>query len=166
MNNKYSENEFESIIKPILNNKEFLKTREKRHHGITRYDHLMRVSYYSYWISKFLRLNYQETARAALLHDFFIDETEEDSKLGALTNHPQYALNNALKYYDLTDREQDIIKTHMFPVTLTPPKYLESWIVDLVDDAAGIYEKYKSSCKEFKTAVSFLMILAINIIQK
>ena len=158
--------EFEMIIKPILSNNEFLKTKEKRHHGITRFDHLMRVSYYSFLITKILHLNYKETTRAALLHDFFLDETDKDTKIGKLRNHPYYALEYSLKYYDLTDREQDIIKTHMFPVTFTPPKYLESWIVDLVDDFAGIYEKYKSSCAEFKTAVTFMTIFLINFIQK
>ena len=69
--------EFETIIKPILSNDEFLKTKEKRHHGITRFDHLMRVSYYSFLITKILRLNYEETTRAALLHDFFLNETSE-----------------------------------------------------------------------------------------
>ena len=63
--------EFKYIIKDILSNDEFLKTKQKVHHGITRYDHLMRVSYYSFLVSKFLRLNYKETTRAALLHDFF-----------------------------------------------------------------------------------------------
>lgn len=158
--------EFEKIIEPILNNQEFLKTKEKAHHGITRYEHLVRVSYYSYLISKILRLNYKETARAALLHDFFIDEANDDSRIGALQKHPEYALQNAKKYYNLSDREEDIIKTHMFPVTFTPPKYLESWIVDLVDDVAGIYEKYTSSRREFKAATTFLLTLFINIIQK
>ena len=54
----------------------------------------------------------------------------------------------------------------MFPVTLKPPKYLESWIVDIVDDVAGIYEKYRSSCNELKAATTFLCILFINVIQK
>lgn len=162
----YSNEEFEKLIHPILNNQEFLKTRDKKHHGITRYDHLLRVSYYSYIITKVLHLNYKETTRAALLHDFFIDETENDSSFKALQKHPKYALENAKKYYSLTDREEDIIKTHMFPVTLTPPKYLESWIVDLVDDVAGIYEKYRSSCNELKAATTFLLIFFINFIQK
>ena len=158
--------EFNEIIEHILENKEFLKTKEKKHHGITRFEHLMRVSYYSYIITKVLKLNYKETARAALLHDFFIDEVEEFNKLKALQKHPLYALDNAKKYYNLTDREEDIIKTHMFPVTFTPPKYLESWIVDLVDDVAGIYEQYKSSCRQLKTAVNLIFLFIINIIQK
>lgn len=165
MNNKYK-NEFSNIIQPILNNDEFMKTKDKSHHGITRYEHLMRVSYYSYVISRFMHLNYKETARAGLLHDFFIDETENHSTIKALRKHPEYAVENAKKYYSLSDREEDIIRTHMFPVTFKPPRYLESWIVDLVDDFAGIYEKYKSSCHEFKTATTFLLVLFINIIQK
>lgn len=162
----YIDEEYQNIIKHILDNKEFQKTKNKIHHGISRYDHLLRVSYYSYIITKKLRLNYKETARAGLLHDFFLDEVESESKINKLQKHPIYALNNARKYYKLTPREEDIIKTHMFPITFTPPKYFESWIVDIVDDVVGIYEQYKSSCKEFKSAVSFLLILLINIIQK
>ncbi len=160
------QSEFEFIIKEILNNNEFLKTKEKVHHGISRYDHLMRVSFYSFLITKLLKLNYIETTRAALLHDFFIDETKSDSRVGALKNHPNYALENAKKYYVLTPLQEDIIKTHMFPITFTPPKYIESWIVDIIDDIAGVYEKYKSSCKQLKAAVTFLLIFVVNFIQK
>ena len=131
---EFYQEEFEYIIKDILNNDEFLKTQDKVHHGITRYEHLMRVSYYSFLITKFLRLNYIETTKAALLHDFFLEETKGESKIKALYKHPIYAFENAKKYYNLTPLQEDIIKTHMFPVTFKPPKYLESWIVDLVDD--------------------------------
>ena len=54
----------------------------------------------------------------------------------------------------------------MFPVTCTPPKYFESWIVDLVDDVAGIYEQYKSSSKAFKVAANYILVFMINYIQK
>lgn len=166
MNEQYYNEEFQNLIQPILDNNEFIETKKKSHHGINRYEHLLRVSYYSYRVTKTLRLNYKETTRAALLHDFFLDETENDNALKALQNHPNYALENAKRYYSLTEREEDIIKTHMFPVTFQPPKYLESWIVDIVDDVAGIYEKYRSSCNEFKAALTFLVIFCINIIQK
>lgn len=159
-------NEFNYIIKDILQNDEFVKTKEKTHHGITRYDHLERVAFYTFIITKFLRLNYIEATRAALLHDFFLDETKDLSIIKALRNHPKYALNNAKKYFYLTPLQEDIILTHMFPVTLTPPKYAESIIVDLIDDVAGIYEKYKSSCKELKAATTFMFIFIVNFINK
>ena len=159
-------NEFNYIVKDIIENKEFLKTKEKTHHGITRYDHLKRVAFYTFIITKFLRLNYIESTRAALLHDFFLDETDNLSTIKSLRKHPYYALENSKKYFYLTPLQEDIILTHMFPVTLTPPKYLESIIVDLVDDIAGIYEKYKSSCKELKAATTFMFIFIVNFINK
>jgi uncharacterized protein len=126
---QYIDDEFIKMNNDILNNKEFNKMRDIAHHGINRYDHLVRVSYYSYKVAKFLRLNYKETARAGLLHDFFDEEiSKDDNKVNQLRRHPKYAVDNAKKYFSLTDREEDIIKTHMFPVTFTPPKYLESWI--------------------------------------
>lgn len=160
------ENEFNYIVKDILKNDEFIKTKEKIHHGITRYEHLERVAFYTFIVTKFLRLNYYEATRAALLHDFFLDETKDLSPIKALCSHPKYALENAKKYFYLTQLQEDIILTHMFPVTLTPPKYMESIIVDLVDDVAGIYEKYKSSSKELKAAVTYLFIFTINFINK
>ena len=53
----------------------------------------------------------------------------------------------------------------MFPVTFTPPKYLESWIVDLVDDVAAIYEQGKTMKKDFQTATTFIFIVLINYIK-
>ena len=161
MNKQYYNEEFQKIIQPILDNKEFMKTKDKVHHGITRFDHLMRVSYYSYLVTKALRLNYKETTRAALLHDFFLDETTNDSAIGALQNHPYYALENAKKYYDLTEREEDIIKTHMFPVTFTPPKYLESWLVSFVDKTIATYEFYCSYGKPYAYRLSNLYIFML-----
>ena len=83
----------------------------------------------------------------------------------ALRRHPGYALENASKYYNLTELEKDIITTHMFPVTFTPPKYLESWIVDLIDDVAGIYERTYSIRKELQAATTFLMIFFLNFLR-
>ena len=36
--------------------------------------------------------------------------------------------------------EQDIILKHMFPLTLQPPRYLESLLVCLVDKGCALYE--------------------------
>lgn len=158
----YDNDEFFNIIKPIEEIKEFNKLSEISHHGITRKDHCMRVAYFSYLITKAFRLNYKEVTEAALLHDFFIDEVENENCIFRLTKHPSYALDNASKYFDLSDMQKDIILTHMFPITFAPPKYLESWIVDLVDDIAAIYEKIYSVRKEMNAATTFLFLLLIN----
>jgi len=154
--------EFNNIISNVVNNDVFMSLQNINHHGITRYNHSMRVAYYTYRITKTLKLNFEEATEAALLHDFFIDEVDCENKLFKLRRHPKYALENASKYFDLTELEKDIILTHMFPITFTPPKYLESWIVDIVDDVSAIYEKIYCIRKELNAACMFLFILLIN----
>ena len=154
--------EFNNIISNVVNNDVFMRLQNINHHGITRYNHSMRVAYYTYRITKTLKLNFEEATEAALLHDFFINEVDCENKLFKLRRHPRYALENASKYFDLTELEKDIILTHMFPITFTPPKYLESWIVDIVDDVSAIYEKIYCIRKELNAAFMFLFILLIN----
>ena len=163
MFNKYNE-DFYNIIDNILKNEEFQKMKDITHHGITRYHHLLRVSYYTYFVCKILRLDYKKATRAALLHDFFYNEEGDGhSKARVWRMHPEYAVKNAERVFGvLSDKERDIIKTHMFPVTFTPPKYMESWIVDIIDDIAGIYEKCYSVGMEFNAASSFLMFILIG----
>ena len=163
--NKYKISEFHRIVKPLLDSCPFEETKKNKHHGITRYEHSMRVAYFSYIVTKLLRLDYKETTEAALLHDFFTDEVKEKNGIARLRQHPSCAVENAKKYFELSAKQADIIKTHMFPVTFTPPKYLESWIVDLVDDVASIYERGKTMKNEIKTAVSFVFVFLINYIK-
>ena len=163
--NKYKNSEFHRIVKPLLDSCPFEETKKNKHHGITRYEHSMRVAYFSYIVTKFLRLDYKETTEAALLHDFFTDEVKDKNGIVRLRQHPSCAVENAKKYFELSAKQEDIIKTHMFPVTFTPPKYLESWIVDLVDDVASIYERGKTMKNEIKTAVSFVFVFLINYIK-
>lgn len=160
----FQDEEFCNLINPIKSLDEYQKLKEIKHHGITRYEHSLRVAYYSYIITKALKLDYKETTEAALLHDFFLDEVENKNPIAKLRQHPNYAVENASKIIDLSEKQINIIKTHMFPVTFTPPKYLESWIVDVVDDVASIYERGNNFRKQCKTAMIFLYVLLfINI---
>lgn len=162
--NKNSD-EFFYLTTDILENSEFSKLKKVTHHGMNRYDHSLRVAIISYLIAKKLNLEYEETARAALLHDFFLEENEGKKlkvRIKNLLHHPEYALNNASKYFTLSDKEKDIITSHMFPISNKVPKYLESWIVDIVDDGVAIYEKAYGVRKQISFAVSFMFILVIN----
>ncbi len=159
---KYKDREFNSLIQPIVEIEEFQKTKNIRHHGLTRYDHSRRVAYFSYLVTKFLRLDYKETTKAAMLHDFFTTEVENENAIFKLRRHPNHAVENSQKYFSLSDKQVDIIKTHMFPVTFTPPKYLESWIVDIVDDIVAIYEKTFCIKRSIKATASFILFLLIK----
>ena len=105
------------------------------------------VAYLSYRISKYLKLDYRSTARGALLHDFFLydwrnhDVPDLPRKKFHGLEHPAIAVDNARKHFSINEIEEDIIKKHMWPLTLSPPKYKESFIVSFAD-------KYLSS-KEF-----------------
>lgn len=160
-----SNKEFFNIVNDILENDEFNKLKDIKHHGLNRFDHSFRVSYYSYLVTKKLGLDYKKSARAGLLHDFFLDNNEKvkvNKRFETLINHPKYALENSCKYFELSDMEKDIILTHMFPVSITPPKYIESWLVDLIDDGVSIYERYFQTKKQLSFAYSFLFILFFN----
>lgn len=153
--------EFLNIIKPIIEHKQFIQLKKIKHHGDNRYDHCMRVAYYTYIISKKIHLQYKKATEAALLHDFFTTEVQNENSIARLRRHPNHALENASKYFELDDMQKDIIKTHMFPITFTPPKYLESWIVDIVDDVVALYEK--SYCIKNKLAFSKVYLLFLII---
>lgn len=133
--------EFNDLIKDIIDNKKFNRLKKAPHHGINRYEHSYRVAKWTYKICRFLKMKRKnETTRAALLHDFYEDKDLIGSSVSRLGNHPEIALENSVNYYKLDTIQKDIIKSHMFPCTHTIPKYKESWLVSMVDKIVGTYE--------------------------
>jgi len=134
---------FLEIINDILANKSIQNLKLYKHHyAYTRLEHCLSVSYYTYVICKFLHLDYKSAARAALLHDLFFYDCEDklSRPKNHIKNHPQIALENANKLFNLNKKEQDIILKHMWPLTFSPPKYLESFIVTIVDKYCAFKE--------------------------
>ena len=141
---KSQKQEFDIINSDILTNNDFRQLDNELHHGISRYGHSYRVAKWTYNITKKLGMNYKSATRAALLHDFYLNE-ELDTKnsFTALFDHPAKARENASKYYNLTSLESNIIEAHMFPFGYKLPKYKESWVVTLVDKSVALYEMYR-----------------------
>ena len=134
---------FLEIINDILTNKSIQNLKLYKHHyAYTRLEHCLSVSYYTYVICKFLHLDYKSAARAALLHDLFFYDCEDkiSRPKNHIKNHPKIALENANKLFNLNKKEQDIILKHMWPLTFSPPKYLESFIVTIVDKYCAFKE--------------------------
>lgn len=126
--------EYLEIVNDILNNSEFQKLSEIKHHGGNRLDHCKKVSYYSYLLSKKLKLDYVSCARAGLLHDFFMDDNINfKMQFKSFFIHPKKALNNSKKYFKLNKLEENIILTHMFPASIYVPTHRESFLVSIVD---------------------------------
>ncbi|MBR3210642.1 MAG: HD domain-containing protein [Bacilli bacterium] len=159
-------NEFYNILDEYINHPKVLEMKGYAHHGIQRYDHCFRVAYHTYKVTKFLKLNYQSATKAAMLHDFWTDELEQEKNcLKRYRVHPSIAIENAKKYFSLNEMEEDIIGSHMFPLTFKPPRYLESWIVDFVDNVASVYEKYCSTKAEVKSLANVVALLFISILK-
>ena len=138
--------EYMTIIKDLLKNEKLLKLEEiTHHHYTTRLSHSLFVSYVSYKLAKSRGLDYISTARAGLLHDFFLEGRQDIEKMGLGSHnsaHPKIALKNAQEITEINEVEKDIILKHMFLCTFKGgvPRFKESFIVTLVDKYCAITE--------------------------
>lgn len=133
--------------KDILHSNNFRKSNDYVQHGTMSVGrHSLDVARYSVAFSKKLgiRCNQKDLVRGALLHDYFLYDwhnrnRENYSPLHGLY-HPGIALRNAEKEYVLTDRQRDIIRKHMWPLTPIPPMCREAWIVTAADKYCSLLE--------------------------
>lgn len=116
---------FMNILKQVEAETRILQSKEHIQHGTTTvYEHCVQVAYESYLFAKEhqLQVEMEQLIRGAL--------------------------RNASMDVELTPIEHDIIKKHMFPLTLVPPKYLESWIVCWIDKKCSTRETLQRRCRE------------------
>lgn len=131
----------------MLDNSRLGKTSEYIQHGDTScLLHTVAVAYYSGRIAERLgiRCRENELTRGALLHDYFLYDWHDGEKGRSIHGftHPSEALKNADSDFRLSPTERDIIKKHMFPLTVVPPACREAWIVCFVDKACSLYETF------------------------
>jgi len=115
----------------------------QHHRGFSRYHHCLLVSYTSFVLCRKLGWHAREAARGGLLHDFyFIDWTRLTfrANLTHMLRHGEWALDNCRTHFSLTPREQDIIVSHMFPVTPHFYHYWESLAVSTMDKCCTVLE--------------------------
>lgn len=166
--------EFKSILEDILQNDTVREMQNFRHHySTTCFDHCFKVALYNYIICKKLHIDYISATRAGMLHDLFLYDWRipdpSRKKLHAF-HHPRTALDNSLKLFDLNQVEQDIILKHMWPITIIPPRYVESYITTFVDKYCALEESfiyYKNNLrnkKAYRYAYLFFSLFVIRII--
>ncbi len=140
-----NEKEFKFFYRTLIGQSGLKRIADYPQHGSTsRLMHSVAVAYYSYCLAKATRLSFhwEELVRGALLHDYFLYDAQDGDPAHRWhwTRHPNVAAENAKKEVPLTAIEEDTIRTHMFPLTVKPPKYREGVVVSLVDKACSIYE--------------------------
>lgn len=123
-----------------------------QHSDITTLEHCIFVAYISFLVCRFFGFDCYSAARGGLLHDLFLYDWHLEHTVNGLHGftHPATALKNANQYFVLNDMEQDIIKKHMWPLTLRLPKYKESLVVCGADkfcaiaEMSGLYKRSKA----------------------
>lgn len=140
--------EFDEIIKDITENSNVSALKDHiQHINSSRYAHCKEVAFYTFLICKKLNLDYISAARGAMLHDFYFydwrNKHVEGQKKFHLFRHPRIALENALDIFKLNDLEKDIIAKHMWPLTISLPRFAESYIVTFVDKYCATKEFFR-----------------------
>ena len=157
--------DYKKIVKDIFRNSNFKKLYNIEHHGISRMEHSIKISYYSYKIAKKLGMDYVSVARGGLLHDFFLDGDERTGKWKFFDTftHPKRALKTTMDNFKVNEIEQNIIVSHMFPIYLSTPKYKESFLVNLVDKVVGFKELLRGfRCKcSYKINYTYVFLLLL-----
>ncbi len=135
--------DFYGQVQPLLELKQVQELAEYiQHRCHSRLSHSLDVAWFSYFIARLLRWDSASAARGGLLHDLFF--YDRDDGTGAprrhLRRHPRVALENARQICALNKKEANIIRRHMWLVTLVPPRYKEGYIVTFVDKYCALRE--------------------------
>lgn len=151
---KSSWNDYLAVAGDLYNSPQLQQLAEfEQHFKINRLQHITSVAYLSFLVSRKLGLDYVSTARAATMHDLFYYDWREDDLSHKLHGyrHPKTALKNA--YYlcgRLNKKEADIIGKHMWPLTVKPPRYAESYVVTAMDKYCATIELVYSACENYR----------------
>lgn len=118
-----------------------------QHRTSNTYRHVCLVTRLSLFhaIKKNLHYDYHSLIRGAFLHDLFFYNWRNDKKSRKrhLRDHPDRALANAKEVFDLTDKEIDIIRNHMWPINFSHfPRTKEGRLVMLMDKKATFIEVF------------------------
>ncbi|MBE5960909.1 MAG: HD domain-containing protein [Lachnospiraceae bacterium] len=139
---------FSEMLSSLNRTSRFPQTKGYIQHGrVSVYEHSIHVARVSCKLALFLhlRVDYASLIRGGLLHDYFLYDWHDSDKSHRLHGfrHPKTALRNAKEDFDLTKTEQNIIVSHMFPLTLRSfPCCLEAWIVCIADKICATKETF------------------------
>ncbi len=144
--NKNREEVFESLIREYMKSEKVQEMEAYIQHGnTTTLEHCENVAKISFLMNDIFHLNADQKALvvAAMLHDFYLydwHDGEPERKTHGF-DHPEIACNNAVQYFQVDEKVQESIKSHMWPLTLTQvPKSREALILCLADKYCALLE--------------------------
>lgn len=133
------EMEFQRYLCKIMRDEKTLQMKKYIQHGVvSTYEHCENVARVCFKINKAIgeKADMETLLRSAFLHDFYLYDWHEKklkNKIHGFT-HPKVAAKNAKKYFNISEKEQQIIRSHMWPLTVfRMPMSREAWILCLAD---------------------------------
>ena len=136
---------FKKILKDTRKGSRFDQMDDFIQHGDTTVrTHCLHVAQTAYYLAcrHGWKVDEASLIRGALLHDYFLYDWHVKSWANSIHGytHPGKALRQAEKDFELNDIERDMIKHHMFPLTIFPPRTKEGWILVLADKICAMGE--------------------------
>ena len=127
----------------------------EQHLEIDRLQHVTTVAYLSYKICRRLSFDSKAASRAAVMHDLVYYDWRDGETGGWHClhgyKHPNYACLNARELYPaLTEKEEKIIRRHMWPLTVLPPDSKEGLVVTMMDKYCAAIEVIYSVNKKYR----------------
>jgi len=137
-----------SLIEQMEQQPGILQLDEYRQHGRhSVLDHSKNVARFSCVLNRKLHLKADEPCmvRGAMLHDYFLYDWHDgkpERRIHGFT-HAEEARRNAVREFDINQHEQEMIRSHMWPLNITKiPRSREAWLICMADKAAALYEVF------------------------
>lgn len=139
--------EFAACTRDLLETEMVQSMVQWGHHGeVSCLDHSLFVAVTSFRIGKKLGLDVSAIGRAGLLHDLYLYHKRDKTAHEGLQcfDHPVLAVKNAKKITKLSEKEENIILSHMWPCGGALPRSPEAVVVNLVDTFCAVLEFTKA----------------------
>lgn len=138
--------EFLKILQQLEENPDIQRLRQySQHRGNNTFQHCHNVAVYSFYLAEKWNwdVNLERLAMGAMLHDYYLYGTKEAAlkpyRHGI--THPKTALKNAREHFELDAKTENIIRSHMWPLSFSKfPRSKEAVLINIADKYCAFQE--------------------------